>query len=510
MSSISQLGAELERARVSADIGHSDAFYHSLVENLPHSILHKDLEGRFTFANRKCCELIGKPLEDILGKTDFDLFPRDLAVQYRADDLKVLQRGQPFETVEQHVTAQGAKLYVQVIKTPIYDAAKQPLGLQCIFWDVTGHKLAVQELLESEERFRQLFDQAPVAYHEIDCNGVVRRLNRAECALLGFQYSEIIGKPIWDFVADDERVRSQEAVRKKLSGEQALVPFTRDYVRGDGARLTVEIHEKLIRDASGTVVGIRSSLLDITERKQAQEELARKAQELARSNAELEQFAYVASHDLQEPLRKIQAFGDRLNAKCGDSIGDLGLDYLGRMQNAAGRMQVLINDLLALSRLKTKAQPFAPVNLNAVARAVLSDLETRIERLGATVEIGTLPALNADGLQMSQLLQNLIGNALKFHRPDQPPVVKVTSSLAEADQRSCHIVVEDNGIGFEEKYLDRIFQVFQRLHGRNEYEGTGIGLAICRQIAERHGGSITAHSEPGKGAKFIVTLPLEL
>ena len=509
MSSINQLAAELERSRVSPAIGYTDAFYHSLIENLPHSILHKDLQGRFTFANRKCCEMIGRPLEEILGKTDFDLSPLDLAAQYRADDRKVLERGEPFETVEQHVTARGAKLYVQVIKTPIYDDAKHPLGLQCVFWDVTGHKLAVQELLESEERFRQLFEEAPVACHEIDRDGVVRRLNRAECALLGFDHSEIVGKPVWSFVADDERIRSQEAVRKKISGEQALVPFTRDYVRGDGARLTVEIHEKLIRDSSGTVVGIRSSLLDITERKRAQEELARNAQELARSNAELEQFAYVASHDLQEPLRKIQAFGDRLKAKCGDSLGDQGMDYLGRMQNAAGRMQVLINDLLTLSRLKTKAQPFTPVNLNAVARAVLSDLETRIERLGATVEIGTLPSLSADVVQMSQLLQNLIGNALKFHKPDEPPAVKVSSSFAEADQRSCHIVVEDNGIGFEEKYVDRIFQVFQRLHGRNEYEGTGIGLAICRQIAERHGGSITAHSQPGKGAKFIVTLPLE-
>src|SRR5262249_33881014 len=142
------------------------------------------------------------------------------------------------------------KLYVQVIKTPICDAAGQPAGLQCIFWDVTGHKLAVQELLESEERFRQLFEEAPVACHEIDRDGVVRRLNRAECALLGFEYSDIIGKPIWNFVADDERIRSQEAVRKKLSGEQPLVPFTRDYLRRDGERLTVEIHEKLIRDAS--------------------------------------------------------------------------------------------------------------------------------------------------------------------------------------------------------------------------------------------------------------------
>ena len=509
MSSITQLGAELQRARASSELDRSGAFYRSIVDSLPHSILHKDAEGRFTFANRKCCEMIGKPLEEILGKTDFDLSPPDLAAKYREDDQKVLDSGETVEVVEEHITAQGVKLWVQVIKTPICDADNRRIGVQCIFWDVTEHRLAVQELRESEERFRQLFEEAPVACHEIDRDGVVRRLNRAECDLLGFERADIINHPVWEFVADDERARSQEAVRKKLSGEQPLVAFSRDYVRRDGARLTVEIHENLIRDAGGRVVGIRSSLLDITERTRAQAALARKALELARSNAELEQFAYVSSHDLQEPLRKIQAFGDRLKTKCGDAIGDQGLDYLDRMQNAAGRMQVLINDLLTLSRLKTKAQPFAPLSLRTIARAVVSDLETRIERLNATVEVGPLPTISADASQMSQLLTNLIGNALKFHRPEEPPLVKVSSSVTETGPRSCQIVVEDNGIGFEEKYVDRIFQVFQRLHGRNEYEGTGIGLAICRQIAERHGGKITARSEPGKGSKFIVTLPVE-
>jgi len=509
LSGISHLAAQLEESQPALATEYSETFYRSLVESLPQNILHKDLEGRFTFANRKCCELIGKPLEEIVGKTDFDLFPADLAVKHLEDDRKVLKWRETLETVEEHLTERGERLYLQAIKTPIYTAGKQISGIQYVSWDVTGHRAGLEALRESEERFRQLFEEAPVACHEIDKEGIVRRVNRAECALLGFEYSEIIGRPVWNFVAGDERIRSQEAVRKKLSGEQPLVVFSRDYSRRDGTRLTLEIHEKLIRDASGSAIGIRSSLLDITERLQAQQKLARQAQELARSNAELEQFAYVASHDLQEPLRKVQAFGDRLKTKCGDALGEQGLDYLARMQNAAGRMQVLINDLLTLSRIRTKPQPLTPVNLNAVARAVVSDLEARIEQLGATVEIGDLPTFRADAVQISQLLQNLIGNALKFHRPGEPPVVKVTSTVTRAEKRCCIIAVEDNGIGFEEKYLGKIFQVFQRLHARNEYEGTGIGLAVCRQIAERHGGSITACSEPGKGAKFIVTLALE-
>jgi PAS domain S-box-containing protein len=249
------------------------------------------------------------------------------------------------------------------------------------------------------------------------------------------------------------------------------------------------------------------------------EQETRQSQELARSNAELQQFASIASHDLQEPLRKIQAFGDRLKTKCNEALTEQGRDYLDRMQNAAGRMQTLIDDLLMLSRITTKAQPFVPVDLAQVIQEVLSDLEVRIDETKGQVEVGSLPTIEADSLQMRQLLQNLIGNALKFHPKTEPPKVRIYSQLLNDEEQQptgnsitpthCQIVVEDNGIGFDEKYLDRIFNVFQRLQGRSEYEGTGMGLAICRKIAERHGGSLTAESTPGQGATFIVTLPIK-
>lgn len=242
------------------------------------------------------------------------------------------------------------------------------------------------------------------------------------------------------------------------------------------------------------------------------EQETRQRQELSRSNEELQEFAFVASHDLQEPLRKIKTFGDRLKASCGDVLNEQGRDYLERMQNAARRMQTLIEDLLTLSRVTTRAQPFVAVDLLQVTQEVLSDLEISIQQTGATIEIGELPVIDADPLQMRQLLQNLIGNALKFHQKEIQPVVKIYSKILydseHVSPEQCQIIVEDNGIGFNEKYLDRIFNVFQRLHGRSEYDGTGIGLAICRKIVERHQGSITARSEPGRGAKFIVTLPI--
>ncbi|MBC1219303.1 PAS domain-containing protein [Nostoc sp. UCD121] len=245
------------------------------------------------------------------------------------------------------------------------------------------------------------------------------------------------------------------------------------------------------------------------------EQETRHREELTRSNEELKQFAFVASHDLQEPLRKIKSFGDRLKSTCGDTLSEQGRDYLERMQNAASRMQTLIEDLLTLSRVTTRAQPFVSVNLTKIAQEVLSDLEIYVQQTGGSVEIGELPTIQADPIQMRQLLQNLIGNALKFHRPQIPPVIKIYSKILnnQADNISsnselCQIIVEDNGIGFEEKYLDRIFNVFQRLHSSIEYEGTGIGLAICRKIIERHHGHLTAQSKPGQGAKFTILLSI--
>ncbi len=255
----------------------------------------------------------------------------------------------------------------------------------------------------------------------------------------------------------------------------------------------------------------------IAERHLAEEKLKASKLELERSNRELEDFASVASHDLQEPLRKIQAFGDRLKAICQENLNDEARDCLERMQDAAKRMQNFINELLTFSQVSTQAQTFLLTDLTKITQEVLADLEVRIEQTGGQIKLESLPSIDADPMQMRQLIQNLISNALKFHHKGEAPVIKIYSKLLKGKNLPlpanlsangfCQFIVEDNGIGFDEKHLDRIFTVFQRLHGRSEYEGTGIGLATCRKIAERHGGSITAKSVAGQGATFIVTLP---
>jgi PAS domain S-box-containing protein len=252
---------------------------------------------------------------------------------------------------------------------------------------------------------------------------------------------------------------------------------------------------------------------EITERKLAEEQLKLQARKLEISNRELEDFASVAAHDLQEPLRKIQAFSDRLKAKAEGTLVPEAVDYVNRIQNSAQRMQTLIIDLLSYSRVTTKAQPFVPIDLNQIVSQVVSDLIVRLEKTGGKVVFKDLPTINADSSQMNQLFLNLINNALKFHRPGIPPVVEIKSRVLKGPRTrldKCEITIQDNGIGFDEKYVDRIFTIFQRLHGRNEYEGTGIGLAVCRKIIDRHEGQITANSIPGEGSTFIITLPMHL
>jgi light-regulated signal transduction histidine kinase (bacteriophytochrome) len=234
--------------------------------------------------------------------------------------------------------------------------------------------------------------------------------------------------------------------------------------------------------------------------------------DLSRSNQELQDFAYVASHDLQEPLRKIQAFSNLLSDEYGSELGE-GADYLMRMSSAAARMGTLIEDLLSFSRVTTQARPFVKVDLAKVLRGVLDDLEIRIRETDAQITVSALPTIKADPTQMRQLLQNLIGNALKFRATGTVPkiTVKARETTSKDGKLTMYVItVADNGIGFDEKYLDRIFAVFQRLHSKETYQGTGIGLAICRKIVERHGGTITAKSKPGAGAKFIVTLPTHM
>ncbi len=307
-----------------------------------------------------------------------------------------------------------------------------------------------------------------------------------------------------------------------------------NYTQDDGIRALAERPSQaakreqvvtLQRLRDGRVIAVMHSPLpnggsvatyeDVTQRERSEATLRDYAARLEDSNRELQSFAFVASHDLQEPLRKIEAFSDRLKTKYGGALGDDGGMYLERMHNAAGRMRRLITDLLRYSRVTTQAQPFEPVELGRVVGDVISDLQIAIEECGGSIDVGPLPIIEADATQVRQLFQNILSNSLKFRKPEVAPRITISGGIfrrdadADTSEEWCRLVIADNGIGFDNKYAERIFTIFQRLHGKTEYDGTGIGLATVRKIVERHRGSITAEGVLGEGATFTVILPAQ-
>ena len=366
---------------------------------------------------------------------------------------------------------------------------------------------------EARARLGAIVESSDDAIYSENLEGLITSWNPGAKKMFGYAAEDILGHRS-NVLAPPNRTEEMEAMREKIKRGELVDHFETERITKGGRTLAVSITLSPIKDMSGHLAGVSSIARDISERRKAQEKLRAFASKLAQSNRDLEDFAFVASHDLQEPLGKVQAFADLLLAECGPSFSEKGRDYLRRLHRATGRMQTLIRGLLTFSHVQTGAQPFEPVDLSVVAHEAISDLESRIQETGARVQMGTLASIDGDPSQLRQLLQNLIGNALKFTRPGVSPVIKLSTQRvwehvggSGPPQEVCRLAVEDNGIGIEEKYLGRLFNMFQRLKPQ-EYEGTGIGLATCRRIVQRHSGSITVRSTPGAGSAFIATLPV--
>jgi PAS domain S-box-containing protein len=408
--------------------------------------------------------------------------------------------------------------------TALRDAEERIIGYLLIGTDNTARKLAEEErgkldrekkrllteLEHSAERSRLLIDGVrDYALYTLDPEGRVTSWNTGAERIKGYKEEEVVGKHFSMFYEQKDVDAGCPALELKRAAETGRCEEEGRRVRKGGSAFWASVIITSLRSPEGELRGFAKITRDITKRKEADLALCTFMARLQRSNEELQEFAMIASHDLQEPLRKVQMFGDRLKQDFAEKLGPSGQDYINRMQSAASRGQTLIEGLLAYSRVTTKAQPPVLVDLREIATGVAGDLEARIAQVGGTLEIGPLPTIEADPLQMRQVLQNVLGNALKFHRAEAPPVVRITATRVELEgaRAGWQIAIADNGIGFDEKYLDRIFKLFQRLHERGVYEGTGMGLAISRKIVERHRGTITARSAPGRGTTMLVTLP---
>ncbi|MDQ3943435.1 MAG: PAS domain S-box protein, partial [Actinomycetota bacterium] len=537
-----------ERKHTEEALRESERRFRQLFENSSDALFVHDEKGRFVDCNAEACRALGYSREELLELSVADVAKWLLSEEDRPKEGRTLWEralgGEPGRIVgfeeNELVRKDGSSFPVEVGVGAI-----EYWGRRMIFAsarDISERKRVEDALREGEAKYRTLVEQIPAVTYieELDVGepewNMVYVSPQVE-ALLGYTPDEYMSDPkIWEELLhpdDRERVLAEDA-RTEITGEPFRVQYRILTREGDIAWIRDEAI--LVRDQEGRPLFWQGVMYDVTDQKRAEEEVRRLneglerrvaertaqleayAEKLRRSNRELQDFAYIASHDLQEPLRKVLTFGDRLKAMYGEALGEEGRDYLQRMEGAAARMRDLVDDLLTLSRITTQARPFFPVDLTEVAEEVVSDLEARIEEVGGRVEVGELPTIEADRLQMRQLLQNLIGNGLKFHKGGEAPVVEVRAEVIEERRRGgsdvpvggglCHIRVKDNGIGFDEEHLERIFMPFQRLHGRNVYEGTGMGLAICRKVVERHCGKITAESAPGRGATFTVTLPL--
>ncbi len=367
----------------------------------------------------------------------------------------------------------------------------------------------LRDVQASERHLRNVLDSLFAYVGVLTPDGILLEANKPALQDAGLTPEDVIGKPFeeayWWSHAPETQAQLRDAIQRAARGERSR--YDARIRLAENHFITIDFMLAPMLDEQGKVTHLIPSGIDITERQRAEEELQNTANKLQATNLELQNFAYIASHDLQEPLRKVQTFGDRLKTKYADVLDETGQDYLERIQNAARRMQGLIQGLLTYSRIAAQTKPFEPVNLNQILEGVLSDLEVRIQETHAKIHVGQLDTLDADPMQMSQLFQNLVGNSLKYHRPGVTPEIEITGQ--KISKNRYEICVKDNGIGFDEKYLDKIFGLFQRLHGRIEYEGTGMGLAICKRIVEQHEGQITATSTENEGSTFIVRLPIK-
>jgi PAS domain S-box-containing protein len=370
--------------------------------------------------------------------------------------------------------------------------------------DSFEHTRVEEALKQSQERFRLLFHQAAVGIKRLDHDGHLLEVNNKLCEILGYARGELLQLSLSDITYPEDMSLEQEQLSQLLSREIASYSVEKRCLRKGGSLIWVRVTSSLPSGSDKPAEWWISVVEDITERKQAEEALRLTAVELARSNKDLEQFAYVASHDLQEPLRMVTAFMQLLEQKYRGNLDAKGNQYIHYAVDGAKRMQQLINDLLAYSRLGARSAGQAPIDAGQALTKALSMLHLSIEESKAEVTAGNLPVVRADGSQLAQVFQNLIGNAIKF-RSAQPLRIHVD---ARREDDFWLFSVTDNGIGIDTEYHEKVFLIFQRLHTKEKYPGTGIGLAICRKIVEQHGGRIWLASADGQGSTFYFTVPL--
>ncbi len=484
-----------ERRGALAAMNNANRVLTALIRCAPLPIAVIDRRGTVNVWNPAAEEVLGWPKEEMLGAT--------LRQMLKAGGLaslleEALERGGLIGAETTQTRKDGAAVDLRIFCAPLTDEEDRSHGVIAMMVDVTERNLIIEAFRESKERFRNAFVHAPIGMAIVSREGRFLRVNPAFCRMLGYSETELLRLRAADLLDADDPEPTASALL--AGGAQKEVRL-----RGkDGRAVYAQWNTSLITGAAGEAQYCISQVVDISAMKAAEEQIRRYAEDLERSNRDLQHFAYVASHDLQEPLRMVRGFMELLAKRYRGRLGPDADEYIRYAVDGAARMQNLIKGLLAYSRVGTQGKRLTPIDAAASLRQALENLQVVIEETGAEVTSGSLPWVMGDDVQLAQLFQNLISNAVKF-RSGEPPRIRIAA--AEEGEGFWRFSVTDNGIGFDPRHAERIFQMFQRLHGQGEYEGTGIGLALCKRIVERHGGRIWVESEPGKGSTFYFTLP---
>jgi PAS domain S-box-containing protein len=469
----------------------------TLLDLVRDGILVRDLYGTILYWSRGAADMYGWTREEAVGKISHRLIRSELPLPLKEIEKHVTNEGY-WEGEIIQTTKDGARLAVESRWTLTRTDRGRPHGFLEINRDITARNRAQESLRDSELRFRSVAETAIEGIITINEHGLISYWNPGAERMFDRPAAEAIGEPV-SIALPKQVIPSLGASSEEIVG----TTFETLGTRSDGSTFPIELSLSSWSSSHGAryLTGIAR---DITTRKDTEQALEDKAEELARSNHELEQFAYIASHDLQEPLRMVSNYTQLLGRRYKDKLDSDANEFIDFAVDGAKRMQDLIHGLLEYARVGTRGKEFTSTPIEQVVNAALMNLSTSIADSKAEISVAVLPTLACDAGQLTQVFQNLISNAIKFRRPGDRPVIRISAHREDAKWL---FRVTDNGIGIEPRYFERIFQMFQRLHGRDEYPGTGIGLALCKKIIERHGGEMSVTSEPGRGTTFSFTLP---
>ena len=508
-------------------VGNAQGKLAAIVESSDDAIISKTLDGIIQTWNHAAERIFGYSADEVVGHPISILIPPD-RVHEETEILDRLKRGKRIEHFEtERVAKDGRHVQISLAISPILDADGRVIGASKVARDITERKQMESKLRENDERLRAIFNQTSVGIAQVDLSGRFVLVNQEFCRMAGRSAQELLELRMQDITHPDD-VAYNQVLFDWLVKEGGNFEIEKRYVLPDGSLIWVHNSVAAITDPRGKPEYVVAISQDISDRRCAEmalqeikadleqrvqqrtrelqaanETLQQHTEALIKSNVELERFAYVCSHDLREPLRMVSSFSDLLARRHKDKLEPEAREFLDFIMDGASRMDQLIRDVLSYSRLSSREKKAERVDCESVLLKASINLSSAIADSQAKVTHDPLPVVEGDTTQLTQLFQNLLGNALKFRRG--APRIHIS---ATRDGQHCRFSVKDNGIGIESQYRDRIFQIFQRLHTRSEYTGTGIGLAICKKIVENHGGRIWVESAPGKGSTFYFTLPI--